>query len=138
MSSKTEQILAAIETALAGTAGVGPRIFRDRWEPMGRNEMPALVIQPSDESDETDVMPYTRCTLGVDIDVLVSGTKLSVLADPIRVSLHSKLLADRSLGGLAIDIQRNGANWDASSGEIGVLRLKYLVKFRTLTNDLTQ
>jgi hypothetical protein len=138
MSSKTERILAAIEALLAGTTGVGSRIYRDRWEPLARNELPALVIQPESEDDETDAMPYTRCSLRVNIDILVSGSKLSTLSDPIRVSLHQKLLADRSLGGLAIDIERNGASWDANSGEIGALRLKYLVKFRTRTNDLTQ
>jgi len=117
---------------------VGTRIYRDRPEPLARNEMPALVISPEQEDDTTDALPFTRCSLKVNIDVLVNGAKLSALADPIRVSVHSKVMADRSLNGLVHDIQRNGSRWDANSGDIGVLRMQYLVSFRTRTNNLTQ
>ena len=138
MSSKTEQILTAIKTALAGTTGVSARIYRDRYEALARNEMPALVIQPETEDQQLTTIPFTQSTLTVAIDVLISGSPLSTLADPTRVSLHSKLMADRSLGGLSLDVIPGGIQWDADSGEIGILRCNYQISFRTLTADLTQ
>lgn len=138
MTSKSERILAAVQTTLAGTDGVGNRIYRDRWEALARNEMPALVIHPETEDQAVEVLPYTRSTLIVQVDVLISGSPLSTLADPARVSLHSKLMTDPTLGGLAIDVLPNGTTWDADSGEIGILRCSYQISFRTLTADLTQ
>ena len=138
MSSKTEQILTAIQATLAGTSGVSTRIYRDRWEALARNEMPALVIHPETEDQQLTTIPFTQSTLTVAIDVLISGSPLSTLADPTRVSLHSKLMADRSLGGLAFDVMPGGIAWDADSGEIGILQCRYLISFRTLTADLTQ
>lgn len=139
MSSKTEQILAAIQATLAGTTGVGSRIYRDRWEALARNEMPALVIHPETEDQQVNqAFPYIQSSLTVAIDVLISGSPLSTLADPARVSLHSRLMADRSLGGLAFDVIPGGVAWDADSGEIGILQCRYLISFRTLSADLTQ
>ena len=46
MTSKSERILAAIETALTSTAGAAG-VYRDRWEAMSRGEMPALAIYPA-------------------------------------------------------------------------------------------
>ena len=138
MSSRTEQVLSAVQTTLAGTDGVGTRIYRDRWEALARNEMPALVIHPEAEDQQPTTIPYTQSTLTIAIDVLISGSPLSTLADPARVSLHSKLMADRSLGGLAFDVIPGGVTWDADSGEIGILRCSYQISFRTLTADLTQ
>jgi len=46
MTSKREQILSAIATTLAGTAGVSTRIYRSRVDAMSRAETPALLIEP--------------------------------------------------------------------------------------------
>ena len=54
MTTKRENILAAVKTALTGTAGVGTRIYRSRVEPMSRNESPAIIIEPvSDTPNKT-------------------------------------------------------------------------------------
>ena len=138
MTSKSERILAAIEAALAPTDGVSGRVFRDRWEALARNEMPAIVIEPQSESD--DILTTTETittTLAVNIDVLISGAPLSTLADPIRVSLHSLLLADATLRGLVISCYPAGRQWEAVSGEIGLLRCSYAVKYRTSLGSLT-
>ena len=137
MTSKSEQILSAIEAALTPTAGISGQVFRDRWEALARNEMPALVIEPQSESD--DILTTTETittTLAVSIDVLVSGAPLSTLADPIRVSLHSLLLADATLRGLVISCYPTGRQWEAVSGEIGLLRCSYAVKYRTSLGSL--
>jgi len=136
--SKSETILARIATVLAATAGVSGRVFRDRWEALARGEMPAVVIEPQSEDD--DILTTTETlttTLLVSVDILISGQPLSTLADPVRVSLHSLLLADATLRGLVISIYPTGRVWDAVSGEIGVLRCSYAVGYRTSLQSLT-
>lgn len=104
MASKREQILATITSTLAGTASVGTRIYRSRVDAFARSEAPALVIQPGQDQAQT----YSTCKLDWSFDVVVAvytrGTIPDQLADSIIVSLNSKLMADRTLGGLAMDI----------------------------------
>ena len=138
MTSKSERILAAIEATLAPTAGISGRVFRDRWEALARAEMPAIVIEPQSEDPQIAAIPYTDSTLLVTVDILISGSPLSTLADPIRVNAHARLMADRTLGGLAHSIDPAPVAWSGEPGEIGILSLSYRVPFRTLTTDLTQ
>lgn len=136
--SKSEQILAAIATALAPTAGISSRVFRDRWEAVARNEMPCIVVEPLGEEPGQTSIPFTDYTLTVAVDVLVSGSPLSTLADPIRVNAHSRLMADRTLGGLTHSVDPGPSEWKGEPGEIGILSLSYRIPFRTRTEDLTQ
>ena len=136
--SKSERILAAITTAITPTAGISSRVFRDRWEAVARNEMPCLVVEPLGEEPGIVSIPFTDYVLTVAVDILISGSPLSALADPIRVDLHSRLMADRTLGGLTHSIDPGPSEWKGEPGEIGILSLSYRIPFRTLTADLTQ
>ena len=135
--SRSETILAAIEAALAPTAGIGGRVFRDRWEAVARNEMPCIVLQPRSESDEV----ISNCKINTDldftVDVLISGAPLSTLADPVRVDAHSRLMAETFAGLSVIHCYPQGRVWDPESGEIGVLRCSYTLRYRTQLSDLT-
>ena len=46
MATKRERILAKIKTDLAGTTGVGTRIYRSRAEAFTRSETPAIILEP--------------------------------------------------------------------------------------------
>lgn len=110
MSSKRELILRAIVTTLAGTAGVGTRIYRSRATALDRNEAPAICISPGPdkaidpEAGGSASFGKSDRRLTVLIAVYTRGAIPDSLADPIEISLHQKLMADRSLGGLAFDI----------------------------------
>jgi len=136
--SKAERILAAIVTAITPTTGISSRVFRDRWEAVARSEMPCLVVEPLGEEPGVVSIPFTDYVLTVAVDILVSGSPLSALADPIRVDLHSRLMADRTLGGLTHSVDPGPSEWKGEPGEIGILSLSYRIPFRTLTADLTQ
>lgn len=136
--SKAERILAAIATAITPTTGISSRVFRDRWEAVARSEMPCLVVEPQGEEPGIVSIPFTDYVLTVAVDILVSGSPLSALADPIRVDLHSRLMADRTLGGLTHSVDPGPSEWRGEPGEIGILSLTYRIPFRTLTADLTQ
>jgi hypothetical protein len=136
--SKAERILAAIVTAITPTTGISSRVFRDRWEAVARNEMPCIVVEPLGEEPGIVSIPFTDYVLTVAVDILISGSPLSALADPIRVNLHSRLMADRTLGGLTHSIDPGPSEWKGEPGEIGILSLSYRIPFRTFTADLTQ
>jgi len=107
MASKREQILAAIRSTLTGTTGVGTRIYRSRVEAFQRNETPAIVIEPANDTSSSE--PVSTCKIDWTLQVLIAvhtrgGAIPDQTADPILVSIHSKLMTDRTLGGLAMDI----------------------------------
>jgi hypothetical protein len=140
MSTKREQVLTAIRTALTGTTGVGTRIYRSRVEPLARAESPALIVEPiSDTPAQNTSLPTLDWSLGVRVVVIIRNNVPDQAADPIIDSLHSKLMADLTLGGIAIDIQPGTTEFTLQEGDtpIGVIFCSYLVRYRTDVDNLS-
>jgi hypothetical protein len=141
MSTKREQILAAIATTLEGTANVGARIYRSRVEAFARNEAPALVIEPGTDSASEELV--SNCKIDWRLPVLVAvytrGAIPDQLADPIIASIHSQLMADRTLGGLAMDIFPGTVDPQMEKADQPALWtvLTYNVRYRTSVTDLS-
>lgn len=140
MASIREQILSRIaNTVLPGTVQVGSRIYRSRVEAYSRSEAPAITVSPGEDSP-ANAPRTTGASLGrldqslpVLIEIYVRGNVPDQLADPIGVDVHARMMADRTLGGLAQDVQPDG--WrpqyepaDATAGWIGH---KFLIRYRT-------
>ena len=141
MTTKREDILSAIRTALTDTTGVGTRIYRSRVEPMSRGESPALVVEPlTDTPVQNTALPTLDWTLRVRISVIVRATVPDQSADEIIESLHSKVMADLTLGGEAIDVQpaQTTFNFFEADQPAGVIFCEYDVRYRTQVADLTQ
>jgi hypothetical protein len=138
--SRREAILAAIRTALTGTVGVSTRIYRSRVEPMARAESLAIIVEPvSDTAEQNTSLPTLDWTLRVRVVVIVRGNTPDQLADPTIESLHSKLMADLTLGGLAIDIQPTQVTFNLLEADqpAGVIFCEFDVRYRTAVNSLT-
>jgi hypothetical protein len=139
MTSRREQILSAIATALATTDGVSGRVYRSRVEAFSRNEAPAIIIEPGPDRAQT----YSICKLDWTLDILVvvhtRGQIPDQLADPILVDAHDKLMADRTLGGLAIDIVPTLSDPQRDKAELTSLWQvnTYQVRYRTAVDDLS-
>jgi hypothetical protein len=137
--TKREQILQAIRTALAGTTGVGNRIYRSRVEPMARQESPAIIVEPlRDRCEQNTSLPKLDWSLLVRVAVVTRANVPDQAADPVIESLHSKLMADLSLGGLVIDIQPFQVEFQAVEADVpaGVALCDFVVKYRTSVTDL--
>jgi hypothetical protein len=138
---KREQILEAIEDLLAGTVQVGTRIDRSRAVAYARNEAPALAIEPG--TDVAREEPVSNCKidwrLQVSISVYTRGNVPEQLAAPIIADVHSRLMADRTLGGLAMDIWPNDVQHLREQGDAtaGWTTLNYSIRYRTSQTDLT-
>jgi hypothetical protein len=139
MTTRRETILAAVRTALTGTTGVSTRIYRSRVEPMARAESPAIVVEPvNDTAEQNTSLPTLDWSLTVRVAVIVRGAIPDQVADPIIESLHSKLMADLTLGGYAIDIQPQSVNFEMVEADqpAGVISCDYLIRYRTSVTNL--
>tara|TARA_R100001594_G_scaffold37437_3_gene67730 strand:+ start:1083 stop:1505 length:423 start_codon:yes stop_codon:yes gene_type:complete len=134
MASKRERILAALKTTLAGTTGVGTRIYRSRAEPTTRAESPLIIVEwSSDQPDIRGTTGHIDWTLRVRIVVISRGKNPDNLADGTIESLHSKLLADPTIGGLAIDIRPSTTTFDVMEADqpAGVIVCEFEIDYRT-------
>jgi hypothetical protein len=140
VTTSRETILAAMRTALTGTAEVGTRIYRSRVEPLARNESPAIVIEPiTDTAEQNTSLPKLDWSLTVRVAVIVRGNVPDQLADPIVEDLHARLMADLTLGGVAMDVQPVSVNFEMVEADqpAGVISCDYLVRYRTALASLT-
>ena len=138
MATRRESILAALASTLAGTTGVSTRIYRSRVEPISRGESPALVLEPISDQANTDVsFCKTDWSLTVRISIIVRGNIPDQQADPILQSLHSKVMADLTVGGYAMGIEPQGVQFDMIEADqpSGVISCDYLIRYRTSTTD---
>jgi len=139
MTTRRETILAAVRTALTGTTGVGSRIYRSRVEPMARAESPAIVVEPvSDTAQQNTSLPTLDWSLTVRVAVIVRGAIPDQIADPVVESLHAKLMADLTLGGVAIDVQPQSVNFEMVEADqpAGVISCDFLIRYRTSVTNL--
>ena len=139
MTTRRETILAAVRTALTGTTGVSARIYRSRVEPMSRAESPAIVIEPlQDQAAQNTSLPTLDWSLTVRVSVIVRGPVPDQQADPIVEDLHSRLMADLTLGGRAIDILPQAVTFELVEADqpAGVISCDYLIRYRTNVSNL--
>jgi len=141
MASKREQILAKIKTNLAGTTGVGTRIYRSRIEPMTRGESPSLVIEFITDDPSVNSATYLKIdwTLRVRIVVVVRSQTPDTTADATVESLHTKMVSDPTLGGLAVDVRPATVSFDVVEADqpAGIISCEYEVDYRSSYNDLS-
>ena len=141
MATKREQILEKIKTELAGTTGVGTRIYRSRAEAFTKSETPAIIIEPISDTPQDTSSFFNSVTheFRVRITVVTRGSVPDKVADPTIESLHSKLLSDATLGGLCIDIRASTTSFEILEADqpAGVISCEFDIEYRTLYNSLT-
>ena len=145
-SSIRERILNRIHTVtLPGIAEVGQRIYRSRSQAYSRNEAPAISISPGND-DPRGAQNTIGASLGkldnvlaVLIEVYVRGDIPDQLADPIGVQIHQRMMADRTIGGLAKDVQPDGwrPQYEQADLTAGWFGFQFLVKYRTSDSDIS-
>ena len=141
MPTRREQILSAVATALAGTSGVSGRVYRSRQEAFSRSESPSVIVEPGPASSGPE--PVSTCkidhTLTLVVLVYARGLIPDQVADPVVQSVHSLLMADRTLGGLALDIWplSRDPQFEAADTAAVVEVLSYRVRYRTSVTDLS-
>ena len=140
--SRSETILAGVKAILdAGLTGdAAATVSRERAEAIAREEMRAVGLDWESQSDEVESQATLTSTMRLELGIFISGTPLTLLADPIWVRAHQLLMAEAtgvpSLPGV-IGITPIGRQAEKVSGEIGVLRCLYAVQYGTFQLDVT-
>ncbi len=124
MSSKREQILSYITAQMAAVTGIDGNAFRSRPEAVRKEEIPCILIEPANDRADYNVMAFVNWSLQVKITIIQRGNKTDAvdsLADAIYVSAYKKMMADRTLGGLCMDVYPFGVEYNFIEGDMPTL-----------------
>ena len=139
MTTKREQILAQIATTLASTDGVSGRVYRSRVTAAARSESPMIIVEPiTDAARQLTSLPKLDWRMRVRVTVVVRSQTPDTDADSVIESMHSKIMADLTLGGYAIDVQPVLTEFQFLDADqpAGVISNEYDVLYRTEVSDL--
>ena len=139
MASIREQILSSLTTTLGSTAGV-TAVYRSRAVAIARAEAPVLIVQPGPGRSQRHSTCKLHHTMDVEVIVHTRGNIPDQLADPIIVSAHALIMADTTIGGLAVDIVPTNSDPQIDPGDLSSMWWvhTYEVQYRTRDSDLTQ
>lgn len=142
MTSKAELITQAIVTALtvpAMSSVPAARVFRDVHGALQADLLPAVAVETGDEDT-----PDRRTTrhklryLDVNVTVVAKGESPYTEADAALVESFGRLMADRTLGGLALELQEGPTRRERSAAEeqIAAVTKTYRVQYHTTEESL--
>ena len=140
MTTRREQILSQIATTLSSTPGVDGRVYRSRVTAAARAETPMIVIEPvNDVAEQRTSLPKLDWTMRVRVVVVTRSATPYSDADSVIESMHSRLMADLTVGGYAIDVQPVLTSFEFLDADqpAGVFSNEYDIKYRTSVADLT-
>ena len=133
-----EQIIQALATSLASLPGV-TGVYRSRQEAYSRSESPALAI----EAGQAIPTIHALCKIDWSMDLLVSayarGAVPDTAADAVLTAAHTLLMADRTVGGLAINLSPGPVTTDLERADAAScwMTAVYSVTYRSSIHDLT-
>ena len=133
--TKREQILSAILIILKGISGVNPdHVVRSRAFPYNEKSLPFISISPRIEQRNEAVMTNIDSILSVKISLWANGDVPDQVADSIVSQIDSLMMADRTLGGLAMDLRPVDVSFEFDEGNKPEVQvdLDYLIQFRTI------
>lgn len=130
----------ALKARLAAISGLGiTRVDRSRADKYSGAEAPALNLLPDSEDPAENTIGQIDARLAVEVQVYHRGIEPDRLADPIVEAVHAALMAEPTLGGLAIDMFENGTSWDFDETDRTALlvRMRFVVWHRHDRTSLT-
>ena len=108
---------------------------------MTRDESPSLVVEFVTDEPTVNSATYLKLdwTLRVRIVVVVRSQTPDTTADATVESLHTKVVTDPTLGGLAIDVRPATVTFDVVEADqpAGIISCEYEVDYRSSYNDLS-
>lgn len=137
MPTKRELIMVALKVKLDTIAGLP--CFRSRVDAFGRSSSPVVLLEPVKESADNATLQKLDWELSFTASIIVRGNVPDQVADSFISQVHSKIMEDRTLGDLALDILPQSIDYNFSPGDqtIGEISIGYRLNYRTNVNDLT-
>lgn len=149
MASRRERILVAVKAALEQASvtidGVvhpkpaGLAVHRQRRRPIENDLLPATVLYLLEEDVELETFDgVTGRTASVALEHRVSGdAPEDQLLDPLVTWGTRVLMAEPSLGGLALGVEERKLTWDGEERDekYGACRQDFAIEYETPEND---
>ena len=137
MSTARDAILTGFFTGLSEIAGLSA--FRSRDAALLRNELPAVVVEPEEESVEFPARGISIRHLTVVITLLLRGEPPDQVGDPLIQQIHAIVMADPTQSGLVGRTVERGTKWTFETGDVTGLacEIRYDVTYATPAGDLS-
>lgn len=144
MDSVREKVLRSVVAALGATGAPG-QVFRSPQDPRSKSALPCFAVMAQKEQVQIDNREDVMRVLAVDVWCLVSavlaeGESIDAKADPLITWAVRTIQADETLGGLAIQIDEQGVEWQTSSTDeedIVGAKVSFLIQYSTKRGDPT-
>ena len=144
MASKREAILSRLVTQLAGTTDCGTRIYRSRVTALNNWSGNSLIIEPISDACNVNVStPFCDWSLTVRVSILAVGdssTSADSAADSSVESMYSKMMADLTVNGNAIDIQCDSTDFEMIDADqpTAFISTTFRIRYRTDIDRIDQ
>lgn len=141
-SIREQVLLAAMEAVRPSALKLSATVHRSPTVAISREQCPALVVLP--ESEEITERANDRVTRELTIRVVALARAVppaiaETEADMLLTAAHAALLADGTLGGLALGIREQECEWEVEDADAVAVALpaRYRITYRTLANDIS-
>lgn len=142
MSHVRKQVRDYFETTLTGLTTTGTKVYASRVYSLAENNLPAIAIYTKSETSAEVSFVGKRVQNRV-LDVAVEGyvrttATFDDVIDTIATEVETALLADTTLGGLAINTELTSTeiNFSGESEQpVGTIVLTFAVQYRTETGQ---
>ena len=149
--ARSEQIMSAVETALAGLTTTGANVQRGQVYPHQAADLPALGIMTGDDVPAAEYQTarldwlltvIVEAVAGIDADYTTQASTIESTLAQIRKEVHIALFADHTLGlSFVLDIQPGAVGQPLLDREgqipLGSLTMLFVVNYRTSRTDIS-
>ena len=138
-----EQILLALLAVVRPHAqSLGATLHRSPTVAIGREQCPALVVFPESESITERANDRVTRELTVRVVALARAVPPAIPeteADRLLTAAHAALMADGTLGGLALGIREQECDWEVEDADAvaAAIPARYRITYRTRAHDLS-
>ena len=141
-SIREQILLAALEVLRPTVEGLGATLHRSPSVAVTREQCPALVVFP--ESETVTERANDRVTRELTVRLVALARAVPPLtpetqADELLTAAHAALMADGTLGGLALGIREQETEWEVEDADAvaAAIPAHYRITYRTFAADLS-
>lgn len=139
MASRAEQIAAAVLARLTVppmTSVVAASVHPNLRGALQSERLPAVAIETGDEPEPARVaISVVQRRVELRVTVLGVGAAGYAVLDPAHVELHARLMADPTLGGLALDVDEGAITREREDAERQRLSLTHVYRYVYRTSE---
>lgn len=140
--SKAEAIIRAVMQSIVASPleyVADGQVYRSLNHALAQGVLPAIVVnRGAAPQPQQATIAHNDRGVWVHVSALAAGPDAESLADAALVECHRRIFADRTLGGLALDMQEGEEGADTAELNTDICRLtkSYLIEYRTGTESL--